>query len=376
MRSRHVREPEWTGGGGDDPPAGGERPGPGERALLEFQIHPQDIRKKVRYLFLSRREVAGCVVAVVAFVALVAGAALLSPRVVANLWRTRELRALLAERKHQEERLGSLVQGLETVRSQSHDLRLVIDKVFLLYGLSSDVDGGQGGYPFVGDAKGLTAESDPLAYGNRLEASIAEQLSVAGIFLHEIQAFEAARQDQVRQTPSTSPLRGGDFVLTSPFGDRRNPFTQRHDFHAGLDLAAPTGTKIHAPADGLVLFAGRYSLQKSVGWWRYGNLVILAHGDHFRTLYGHCSKVLVKRGQRVSQGDVIAEVGSTGMSTSPHLHYEVRRDDSAGDGVFRPVDPRIYILDHRWRNEEQLLVRSRTAPPATDFQPLPPLAGR
>ncbi len=372
MRSRQAREEEWSGGGGE-PPAAGARPGPGNRALLEFQVHPQDIRKRVRYLFLSRREVAAWVATAVAFVALVTGAVVLTPRVAAGLWRGREYHALLAERKHQEERLASLVQGLERVRSEGRDLRRVIDKIFLLYGLSSEVTGGQGGYPFVGDAKGLTAENDPLAYGNRLEASIAEQLSVAGIFLHEIQAFESARQDQVRETPSSSPLRGGDFVLTSPFGDRRNPFTQRHDFHAGLDLAAPTGTPIHAPADGVVLFAGRYSLQKSVGWWRYGNLVILGHGDHFRTLYGHCSKVLVQRGQHVSQGDVIAQVGSTGMSTSPHLHYEVRRDDA---GLFRPVDPRIYILDHHWRNEEQLLVRSRTAPPATDFQPLPPLAGR
>ncbi len=374
MRSRHVREPEWTGGGGDDPSAGGERPGPADRALLEFQIHPQDIRKKVRYLFLSRREVAWWAVAAGALVALVVSAVILTPRVVADLWRTREYNALLAERKHQKERLGSLVQSLDKLRAQSADLRLVIDKVYLLYGLSSDPAGGQGGYPFVGDAKGLTAKSDPLAYGKRLKASIVEQLSVTGIFLHEIQDFEVARQDQVRQTPSISPLRGGDYVLTSPFGDRRNPFTQRHDFHAGLDLAAPIGTPIHAPADGVVLFAGRYSLQRSVGWWRYGNLVILGHGDHFRTLFGHCSKILVKRGQRVSQGDVIAQVGSTGMSTSSHLHYEVRRED--GGGVFRPVDPRIYILDHRWRNEEQLLVRSRTAPPATDFQPLPPLAGR
>ncbi len=372
MRSRQAREEEWTGGAGGEATAGRGRPG--ARALLEFQVHPQDIRKKVRYLFLSRREVVWWAIAVVAFVAMVAGAVFLAPRVVADLWRTREYNALLAERKHQDERLASLVQGLETVSSKSADLRLVIDKVFLLYGLSSDVTGGQGGYPFVGDAKGLTAETDPLAYGNRLQASIAEQLSVAGIFLDEIRNFELARRDQVRDTPSTSPLRGGDFVLTSPFGDRRNPFTQRHDFHAGLDLAAPVGTKVRAPADGVVLFAGRYSLQKSVGWWRYGNLVILAHGDHFRTLFGHCSKVLVQRGEHVSQGDVIAEVGSTGMSTSPHLHYEVRRDDP--DGVFRPVDPRIYILDHRWRNEEQLLVRSRTAPPATDFQPLPPLAGR
>ena len=199
-------------------------------------------------------------------------------------------------------------------------------------------------------------------------------MSVAGFFLEEIQAFENAREDVVRLTPSISPLHRADFVLTSPYGERRNPFTKNRDFHAGIDMAALEGTEIHAPADGEVVFAGRYSLQQSVGWWRYGNLVILRHGDAFLTVFGHCHEVKVKRGQKVAQGDVIATVGSTGMSTSPHLHYEVRRRDE--DGVYRPVDPRIYILDHHWHDEEQILVRSRSAPPAKDFQPLPPLSGR
>jgi murein DD-endopeptidase MepM/ murein hydrolase activator NlpD len=82
---------------------------------------------------------------------------------------------------------------------------------------------------------------------------------------------------------------------------------------------------------------------------------------------------MVRRGQRVEQGEVIARVGSTGLSTNPHLHYEVRRRDA--DGEFRPVDPRIYILDHRWRDDERILVRARNAPPLDDYQPLPPVLG-
>lgn len=355
-----------------------ERSGPkgagrAEKALLELQIHPQDIRKKVRYLFLSRNEVGVWSAALSLYLVVVVLAAALTPGVVADLWRAREHRALRAEKARLEERLESRIATLESLAAEGDDLRLVIDKVFLLYGLSSEVTGGQGGYPFVGDIE-PSEEDEPLAYARRLEAGIREQLSVAGIFLDEIQEFEAARQDQVRVTPSRSPLVRADFVLTSPFGDRRNPFTKDRDFHAGLDLAARIGTEIRAPADGVVLFAGRYSLQRSVVWWRYGNLVILGHGEHFLTVYGHCDDVRVAKGQRVSQGDVIATVGSTGMSTSPHLHYEIRRQSQ--DGTFRPVDPRIYILDHRWRDEERILVRSRNAPSAGDFQPLPPLAGR
>lgn len=358
MRRREYQGPDSSGA---------------EKALLELQIHPQDIRKKVRYLFLSKNEVAVWSAVLSLYLVLVVLAAALAPGVVADLWRARKHRALLAERELLEERLTSRIAALEELAGEGDELRLMIDKVFLLYGLSSEVSGGQGGYPFVGDIE-PSEEDDPLAYARRLEAGVREQLSVAGIFLDEIQEFEGARQDQVRVTPSRSPLARADFVLTSPFGDRRNPFTKNRDFHAGLDLAARIGTEIRAPADGVVLFAGRYSLQRSVAWWRYGNLVILGHGEHFLTVYGHCDEVRVAKGERVSQGDAIATVGSTGMSTSPHLHYEIRRQYE--DGSFRPVDPRIYILDHRWRDEERILVRSRHAPPAGDFQPLPPLAGR
>lgn len=345
-----------------------------ERALLELQIHPQDIRKKVRYLFLSRRAVVGWSVVAGLYVVLVGFALALTPSVLSDLWHRREYHLLQVDRARQVERLEAHAEQIEALGEESDELRLVIDKVFLLYGLSSEVTGGQGGYPFLTDTEPSPEGLDPLTYVRRLEASVREGVSVAGIFLDEIQQFEAARSDIVRLTPSRSPLLRADFVLTSPFGQRRNPFTKERDFHAGLDMAARIGTEIHAPADGVVLFAGRYSLQRSVAWWRYGNLVILGHGEHFLTVYGHCDEVLVNKGDRVAQGDVVATVGNTGMSTSPHLHYEVRRQE--GDGSFRPVDPRIYILDHRWRDEERILVRSRSAPPATDFQPLPPLAGR
>ena len=193
-------------------------------------------------------------------------------------------------------------------------------------------------------------------------------------FLGEIQQFEAANREQARTTPSTIPLHGDEYVLTSPFGSRRSPFTKALDFHAGIDLAAPAGTPVYAPAEGVVLFAGRYPLKQSVAWWRYGNLVMVRHGQYFITLYGHCDEVKVRRGQTVRQGDLLATVGNTGLSTNPHLHYEVRRREE--DGRYVPVDPRIYILDHRWRDEEKILVRARSAPALDDYQPLPPVLGR
>jgi murein DD-endopeptidase MepM/ murein hydrolase activator NlpD len=206
-----------------------------------------------------------------------------------------------------------------------------------------------------------------------LLSGLREQTEVLGAFLREVQFFEGQHLDQVRTTPSASPLRD-DFLLTSPFGQRRNPFTSRSDFHAGIDLSAQRGTPVYAPAAGRVAFAGRYNARRNVAWWRYGNLVSLRHGDDFVTLFGHLDQVKVKAGQVVEQGQLIGLVGNTGWSTNPHLHYEVRRRDATGD--LRPVDPRVYILDHRWRDEEQLLVRARSAPDIGTYEPLPSLIGK
>ena len=121
----------------------------------------------------------------------------------------------------------------------------------------------------------------------------------------------------------------------------------------------------------MVVFAGQVPVSRSLIWWRLGKLVIVRNGEKFVTLFGHCEELRVRAGQRVRQGDVLGTVGNTGWSTSPHVHYEVRR--RTGDGPWVPVDPLIYILDHRWPNEERLLARARSAPELQGYEPLPPI---
>jgi murein DD-endopeptidase MepM/ murein hydrolase activator NlpD len=115
-----------------------------------------------------------------------------------------------------------------------------------------------------------------------------------------------------------APVLGGEGRLTSGYGMRRDPFTGRQRFHHGIDLAAPVGTPILAPKGGTVVFSG----------WRpgYGNLVEIRHEDGALSRYGHNSANTVRRGERVDAGSMIAKVGSTGRSTGPHVHFEVRRD--------------------------------------------------
>ena len=125
--------------------------------------------------------------------------------------------------------------------------------------------------------------------------------------------------------PDFTPVQGR---ITDRFGERIDPFTRKQQQHKGLDIAAPYGSDIMAAGKGKVVFAGRKGA--------YGNLIIIEHGYGIITYYAHASKLLVEAGQEVNKGEVIARIGSTGRSTAPHLHFEVRINNE-------PVDPLKYI---------------------------------
>ena len=112
-----------------------------------------------------------------------------------------------------------------------------------------------------------------------------------------------------------SPLRI-PLVVTSKYGYRPHPVTGRYHFHKGIDFRAATGTRVLASKDGRVIFAGRKN--------GYGKIVGIEHEDNFTTWYGHLSNIKVKRGETVLQGKVIGLSGNTGISTGPHLHFEIR----------------------------------------------------
>ena len=360
------------------PPA--RRPPASRGPLLEIQVHPSQIRLGVRYFFFTRRQLAIWAASIAGYLALAVFSLLVSPIVIGHLFQRSEYESLVAERSRQGERLMALSKQLSEVGEASDALHLRMSRIYLAYGLDSDEEAGQGsGYPFAGAPPGdqdlpQSIFRNSLRHGRGLERQIHERMAVLGSFIDEVQRFEELHADQVRTTPSLAPLERDDFVLTSPFGTRRSPFTKQVDFHPGIDLAAATGTPIRAPADGKVVYAGRYPVRQSVSWWRYGNLVAVRHGDRFISIFGHCDTMAVRVGQTVKQGEVLATVGNTGWSTSPHLHYEVRRREEGGD--YKPVDPRVYILDHSWRDEEQLLVRGRRAPDMSAFEPLPSIIAR
>lgn len=118
-------------------------------------------------------------------------------------------------------------------------------------------------------------------------------------------------------SPAVSPIQDGRY--TSYFGYRNHPITGEFSFHTGIDIAAPSGTKIRAVYNGRVLRKGEDD--------RAGKYIFLEHDDGFVTFYCHCSEILAEVGAVIRQGETIAKVGSTGMSTGPHLHFEVRKNN-------------------------------------------------
>jgi murein DD-endopeptidase MepM/ murein hydrolase activator NlpD len=142
-----------------------------------------------------------------------------------------------------------------------------------------------------------------------------------------IRLSQLGQQYRVRYafTPSIWPVFGN---ILSDFGWRVHPVTGAQRLHKGIDIPSWTGAPIKSSADGLVVYAGWSS--------GFGNVVVVDHNFGFRTIYAHASRLLVDRGDLVRKGQVIAQVGSTGISTGPHLHYEVRRWK-------QPMQPRRYL---------------------------------
>lgn len=167
------------------------------------------------------------------------------------------------------------------------------------------------------------------------DLSASEEAQLEALIVERQRQIEAEREAQRRaqgivgstNAPGTLawPVSG---TITSPFGYRRNPFGGGMEFHQGLDIAAPMGTTITAAASGTVISAGWYG--------GYGNYILIDHGGGMATGYGHCSQIFVSVGQQVQKGQAIGAVGSTGASTGPHVHFEVRMNG-------KPVDPAAYL---------------------------------
>ncbi len=170
-----------------------------------------------------------------------------------------------------------------------------------------------------------------LAADLTLKADILEkELYVQASSFAELLELAKTQEERMANIPAIQPVKNKDLTrVASGWGFRVHPIYHTRKFHYGMDFSAPTGTEVMATGDAKVIYSG----------WKqgYGNTVILDHGFGYETLYAHLFKSLVRVGNKVKRGDIIALVGNTGMSVGSHLHYEVHVKG-------KPVDPRNYYF--------------------------------
>lgn len=178
---------------------------------------------------------------------------------------------------------------------------------------------------------------------NELEAMERELAAAAKALDAEIKKKEKEYADQIAKVKSESgflwPLAGSINTLSSLYGSRRDPITNKPGNHTGIDIPAAKNTPIYAAKSGVVIT----SEKGSGSYWSYGNYVLIAHSDGTSTLYAHMNKRGVSKGQTVKQGDVIGYVGTTGRSTGNHLHYEIRVNGSRVDPLNYYKDKTLYF---------------------------------
>jgi len=247
---------------------------------------------------------------------------------------TNELGEIQSQRKQIQEfasEINSLKGHLLTLNNFEKKIRIIanIEKT----DDSNNIFGVGGSIP-----EDLDARLPLMEKHNSLMRDMHEQIDELNrASIHQKGEFESLlksledQQNLLASTPAIRPIsRGEKSWVTSSFGFRRSPFTGQREFHQGFDISTRKGTTILATAEGVVTFAGKKGL--------LGNTIIIDHGHGMVTRYGHCSKFLKKRGEKVKRWEPIALVGNTGRSTGPHVHYEVRLN-----GI--PVNPYKYILN-------------------------------
>jgi len=252
-----------------------------------------------------------------------------------ELW---ELETLRSESLQHRQQATALSSSLEDLHKQLSNMREVNIRIRMMLGLDPPKVppsplglGGKEESNAVLQPGGMGGERETLASVTvQLQQRLAwlkDEAVVQERYLKELTSIVGERRAQWAATPSIWPVRGW---VSSGFGHRVSPFTGKDTMHSGVDITSPMRTPVIAPAAGTVHFAG------SEGG--LGNTVTLSHGYGTRTVYGHMDKLKVKTGQTVRRGDVIGWVGNTGLSTGPHLHYEVEIKGSY-------VDPLKYIID-------------------------------
>ncbi len=184
---------------------------------------------------------------------------------------------------------------------------------------------------------------------------VSRKLVIQSKSFDEVIVMAENKEKRMAAKPSIQPISQKDLIrFGSAFGMRMHPILHKIRPHNGIDLTAPYGSEIYATADGIVM-------QANYSTGGYGKRILIDHGFGYKTLYGHCSKFLVEKGQKVKRGELIGLVGNTGLSTRSHLHYEVWVNN-------KPVDPfNYYASDLSPEEYERMVSLLSNADPSFDI---------
>lgn len=263
----------------------------------------------------------------------------------------RENRQLLMQYELINKQLAEIERVLADLRRRDDNLYRVIFEADPLP--ESMRMAGAGGVNRYRDLDGLATSNVVIATRQRLD-ELARRLVVQSRSFDDVASLAMRKQEMLASIPSIQPIPNKDLSKTaSGFGVRIHPIHKIPKFHAGMDFTAKPGTPIHATGDGRVTFADYASNG-------YGQHVVVDHGFGYETLYAHMSEIHVRRGQKVKRGDVLGRVGNTGLSSGPHLHYEVLKNGEH-------VDPaNFYFNDLNAEEYARMLEISRNAGQSLD----------
>ena len=239
--------------------------------------------------------------------------------------------ALIQTIEGNQKTINVLLEELDKIKKQDNMLRKLVklppihdDIRKMGFGGTQNKSGSEDiNYLLPGDPVDLDALQNDINYVNRL-------INLELLIYEELTEEININLDKILTFPAIYPMKNGRKQLSSNFGYRRDPFSNKYKFHDGHDYSAQIGTGVHSTADGRV--------KQSRYWGSFGNYIEVDHGNGYVTVYGHLSKRNVKTGDKVLRGQKIGEVGNTGRSTAPHLHYEIKYQKKS-------IDPTPFYFD-------------------------------
>jgi murein DD-endopeptidase MepM/ murein hydrolase activator NlpD len=242
---------------------------------------------------------------------------------------THKMKSLAQENEYLQGRITDLQKSVESIKGRMADIIKTDENIRLMFDLPtidpSIREVGIGG-PDFGTSDIHSPVISNLSLVERDIDKILRQIKLENASYGDVYNKVKDRKHILDHTPSIIPTDG---IITSGLGLRKDPFTGIMTMHEGIDIAANRGTPIYAPANGII---------ERCGWDKgMGNFIVIDHGYNLKTYYGHLQLIKIRKGQKVNRLDILGTIGSTGRSTGPHLHYEVRK-------YGRPINPTEYFV--------------------------------